>query len=326
MIFPQKLQRGDEVRIIAPAMSYKIIGEDICMLAKERLEQMGLKVSFGKNIEIIDGFVSSPVSARLEDLHDAYRDANVKAIFTVIGGWNSNQLLDYLDYELIKNNPKMLIGYSDITALQNAILAKVGLVSYSGPHYSTLGMKYGADYTLINLEKILFGNNVINYTPSDEWSDDPEWFIDQEKRTFKKNDGLFVVNAGSAKGVLLGGEMTTLQLLFGTPYMPEAKDAILALEIAEVAANSSKPIFDRTLQSIIQQFWFKNVKGILIGRMQDKTGFLTTDIKTIVDQYQELKNMPILANVDFGHTYPIITLPIGGEVDIENGSFSIVGH
>jgi len=326
MIFPQKLQKGDEVRIIAPAMSYKIIGEDVRLLAKERLEKMGLKVSFGKNIELIDGFVSSPVSARIEDLHDAYRDTNVKAIFTVIGGWNSNELLDYIDYELIRNNPKMLIGYSDITALQNAILAKTGIVSYSGPHYSTLGMKYGADYTLVNLEKILFDGDEINYIPSNEWSDDPEWFIDQEKRTFKKNDGVFVVNAGSARGTLLGGEMTTLQLLFGTPYMPEAKDTILALEITEISANSSKYIFERMLQSIIQQIWFKNVKGIIIGRMQDEMNLSVVDIKTITDLHPELKNMPILANIDFGHTYPMATLPIGGEIEIKDNSISIMKH
>jgi muramoyltetrapeptide carboxypeptidase LdcA involved in peptidoglycan recycling len=326
MIFPQKLQKGDEVRIIAPAMSYRIIGEDVRLLAKERIEKMGLKVSFGKNIELIDGFVSSPISARIEDLHEAYRDASVKAIFTVIGGWNSNELLGYIDYELIKNNPKMLIGYSDITALQNAILAKTGVVSYSGPHYSTLGMKYGTDYTITNLEKILFGNDMVNYMPSDEWSDDPEWFIDQEKRIFKKNNGIFIVNAGSAKGVLLGGEMTTLQLLFGTHYMPEANDIILALEIAEIAANSSKPMFERILQSIIQQTWFKNVRGILIGRMQDETGLPVVDIKMVADLHPELKDMPILANIDFGHTYPLITLPIGGEVEIKDGSISIVKH
>lgn len=326
MIFPSKLKQGDEVRIIAPAMSYKIIGEDVRNIAKERLEKIGLKVSFGKNIELIDEFVSSSVSARLDDLHEAYKDTNVKAIFTVIGGFNSNQLLDSIDYELIKNNPKILVGYSDITSLQNAILAETGVVSYYGPHFSTLGMKYGADYTIENLKKILFETDVINFESSKEWSDDPEWFVDQENRTFKKNDGICVINNGVANGVLIGGEMSTLQLLYGTQYMPIANNTILALEICDLSSGSAKQIFDRILQSTIQQPWFKNVKGILIGRVEEKSGIVMSDVKTIVGLHPELKSMPILANLDFGHTYPITTLPIGGEVKIDSNSISIIKY
>ena len=322
MIFPQKLKIGAEVRIIAPAFSYQIIGHDVREIATKRLEQMGLKVSFGKNLGIIDSFVSSPVDARLQDLHDAYADKNVKAIFTVIGGFNSNQLLDSIDYELIKQNPKMLIGYSDIAALQNAILAKTGVVSYYGPHFSSLGMKYGSDYTIDYLKQILFDDAPISVQPSQEWSDDAEWFINQENRHFDKNDGFWIINPGSATGTLIGGEMTTFQLLYGTQYMPTDTDIILALEIE----GGNKQIMDRILQSTIHQPWFKNVRGLLIGRTESKSKISKDDIMAIFNIHPELKSIPVVANVDFGHTYPMTVLPLGGTVSISDGFLTITKH
>jgi muramoyltetrapeptide carboxypeptidase LdcA involved in peptidoglycan recycling len=106
-MIPNKLKPGDEVRVIAPSRSMKIINNETREIATKRLTDLGLKVTFGKNVEICDDFTSAPVSARLEDLHDAFRDKNVKAILTVIGGFNSNQLLSGIDYELIKKNPKI---------------------------------------------------------------------------------------------------------------------------------------------------------------------------------------------------------------------------
>lgn len=99
--------------------------------------------------------MSSSIKSRVEDLHDAYKDKSIKAIFTVIGGFNSNQLLKYLDYDLIKGNPKILCGYSDITALTNAITAKTGIVSYSGLHFSTWAMKKEFEYNLEYFRKCL---------------------------------------------------------------------------------------------------------------------------------------------------------------------------
>ena len=148
-IIPEKLQKGDKVMIIAPARGLKIIGQDVRQIATERLNSLGLEVVFAPNTtdENWDYMGSSSIEKRVADIHTAFKDKTVKAILTVIGGFNSNQLLKYLDYELIKNNPKIFCGYSDITALSNAILAKTGLQTYYGPHYSSLGMKYGCDYT-----------------------------------------------------------------------------------------------------------------------------------------------------------------------------------
>lgn len=140
-IFPIKLKAGDEIRIIAPARSMKIISAESQEIANKRLTDLGFKITFGKHINESDEFASSSIESRIRDLHEAFLDKNVKAILTVIGGFNSNQLLKYIDWNIIKNNPKIFCGYSDITALNNAILKKTGLVSYYGPHYSSFGQE-----------------------------------------------------------------------------------------------------------------------------------------------------------------------------------------
>ena len=113
-----------------------IVSQQARELANNRFAEMGLKLSFGEHIEETDDFMSSSIESRVEDLHKAFSDKNIKAIITVIGGFNCNQILRYLDWDLIKNNSKIFCGYSDITALNNAIFTKTGLVNYSGPHSS----------------------------------------------------------------------------------------------------------------------------------------------------------------------------------------------
>ena len=158
-IFPNKLKIGDEVRVIAPARSLAIISKENREIANKRIEELGLKISFGKHLDEMDDFASSSIESRIEDLHEAFSDKNVKAVFTVIGGFNSNQLLKYIDWDLIKNNPKIICGYSDITALNDSIFAKTGLVTYSAPQYSTFGQKLYFDYTLDYFKKCLFKND-----------------------------------------------------------------------------------------------------------------------------------------------------------------------
>ena len=125
-VIPNKLNVGDEIRVIAPSRSMKTLNEEVIKIAKKRLQQMGFSITFGKNVmnSINDDFGCASISDRIEDLHEAIQDKNVKAILTVIGGYNINQLLDYIDYHFIKENPNILCGFSDITAISNAIYAK----------------------------------------------------------------------------------------------------------------------------------------------------------------------------------------------------------
>ena len=119
--YPQKLKKGDEVRVIVLSTSLAVVSEETKNIANKRLQDLGLKVSFGKHVNEIDDFLSTSIESRIEDLHDAFLDKNVKAVLTVLGGYNANQLLDYVDWDIIKNNPKILCGYSDISIFNNAI-------------------------------------------------------------------------------------------------------------------------------------------------------------------------------------------------------------
>ena len=218
-IIPEPLHQGDEVRVVAPSTGIKIIGADSREIAASRFAEMGLKVSFGANTidENFDMMGTSSIKKRADDINAAFSDPKVKAIFTIIGGFNSNQLLPFLDYNLIKKNPKIFCGFSDITALLNGIYAKTNMVTFLGPHYSSFGMKYGFDYSFAAAKQMLMGEGKLDVEPSAEWSDDP-WFIDQEKREFIKNEGWWQIRAGEACGTLMGGNLGTLTLLLGSPY------------------------------------------------------------------------------------------------------------
>lgn len=311
MMIPNKLKPGDELRIIAPARSLSLIAAEQRKIAKEQLQKLGFRISFSVNSFEKDDFVSSSIESRIEDLHEAFLDPNVKGILTTIGGFNSNQLLRYIDYSIIAENPKRLCGYSDITALSNAIYATTGLVTYSGPHFSTFAMLHDNEYTIEHFRKLMMDNKEILVKPSKHWSDD-EW-LDQENRVFIRNEGPFIINDGEAKGTIIGGNLCTLNLLQGTEYMPSLKNSILFLEDDY---ESSPVTFDRDLQSLIHQPEFQHVKGLVIGRFQQGSR-MTKDLLTkIISSKEELSDIPVVADVDFGHTSPMITFPLGGQASL----------
>ena len=316
-MIPNKLKPGDEVRVIAPSRSMAILGEDCKKLATERLEALGLKVTFGKHVMEADpDYFAASKEARVEDLNDAFRDPNVRAILTVIGGFNSNQILDYIDYEAIKNDPKIFCGFSDITALSNAIHAKTGVVTYSGPHYSSFGMLKGFEYTLEYFKKMFFEENEFEITSSNEWSDDA-WFIDQENRKFIPNDGMFIINEGEAEGDIIGGNLCTLNLLQGTEYMPNIENKVLFLEDDDMAGKIFLMEFDRNLQSLVHMPEFKTVRGIVLGRSQVATEMTKEKWIKLIKNKPELANIPVVAGADFGHSTPIFTFPVGGHARVK---------
>jgi muramoyltetrapeptide carboxypeptidase len=308
-MIPNKLNAGDEIRIVAPALSLSILSKEHITLAEKRLKDMGFKVTYSKNVKEKNAFNSSSIKSRVDDLHEAFRDKNVKLIMTVIGGFNSNQLLKYLDYKLIKANPKIFCGYSDIDALNNALFAKTGLVTYSAIQFSTFGMIKGFEYSLEYFKKCLMQDKPFEIKPSKTWSDDA-WWINQEKRTFIKNTGYWIINKGNAEGTILGGNLCTFNLLQGTEFMPNLKGAILFLEDDE---DTNESLFDRDLQSVLHQQNFKYVKGLVIGRFQKKSKMTKEKLIKIIKTKKELDNIPIIANLDFGHSAPYISYPIGGK-------------
>jgi muramoyltetrapeptide carboxypeptidase LdcA involved in peptidoglycan recycling len=319
-IIPPRLKAGDEIRVIAPANSMQLpfITEELKKTATGRLEAMGLRVSFGKHINEKDEFESTTVENRLADLHDAFSDKNVKAIITVIGGLNSNQLLGGIDYELIRSNPKILCGYSDITALQHAIYAKTGLVTYSGPHYFTFGVKHDINYTEAYFKKCLFEERPFEVKPCvdvSEWSSKKSQYVDY------KNIGPWAIRNGKGTGKIIGANLGTFNLLQGTQFMPKLKNCVLFIE-DDYLANAE--IFARELQSLFQLPGADTIRGIVVGRFQGDSAVSRENISKIMEITVK-GGIPIIANADFGHTHPHITFPIGGKASVaaEDGKVTL---
>ena len=310
MRIPEKLKQGDEIRIIAPSRSASILSEEGVQTAKERLEDLGFVVSFGKHVFDKDLQNSTSIQQRVEDLHEAFTDENVKGILTVIGGFNSNELLPYIDYGLLKKNPKVFCGYSDITAIGTAISTQTGIVTYSGPHFSSFQMKKAQEYQTHFFTQCLMQSDPFELKPSEQWSDDA-WYLDQEDRVFEKTVWK-TYNEGTVSGKLWGGNLCTLNLLQGTKYMPSINNAILFIEDDEMTIPET---FARDLTSLLQNAQF--IKALVIGRFQRTSKMTEEQLLFILDKHPSLKEIPVLYDVDFGHTQPMFTFPLGGEVQVD---------
>jgi muramoyltetrapeptide carboxypeptidase LdcA involved in peptidoglycan recycling len=306
-----KLKRGDRVRIVTPSRSIKLpfITPEIIELAENRLRELGLHPSYGDHIDERNFLDSSAVESRVEDLNEAFANADIRMVQSVIGGFNAGELLPHLDYGLIRRNPKVLVGYSDITALANAIYAKTGLVTYTGPHFFDFGEKQGFDYTMEYFRKCLFSSDPFEVLPSEKWSSD-RWGLAQDKRNFYSNEGYVVVSKGEAEGSIIGGNLVTLASINGSPFFPPLKrDTLLFLEEDR---GEDLRTFNRNLNCLMLRPDFQNVVGIVIGRFEPESGINTQKLLEVLKYHQKLKAIPIIYGVDFGHTTPKITFPVGG--------------
>ena len=309
-IYSKKLNAGDTVCVIAPACSAATMNKPIENKALRVLKNdAGLNIIFSKHAFEKNLLNSSSLKSKLEDLHKAFSDKKVNGILCVRGGYNSNTLLKYIDWDLIKANPKPLCGFSDITVLANAIYAKTGVVSYVGPNFSTFGAKNGTEYFVEYFKKCIMSDEPFQLLPSKTFG--------ERDVPFKKNKGFEVIHEGSAEGILIGGHLSTINLLQGTEYMPSLKNAILFFEVDDFGGEQAFYECERDIQSILHLPDAKFIKGILIGRFQKKSTLDIKKMKFILSSKEELKNIPIIANVDFGHAQPIATIPVGGTVRIE---------
>lgn len=312
MMKPARLQVGDEIRVIAPSRSLAIVKGEQRRLAEERLVELGFRVTYGDTVLVHDDFYSNSIADRVADLHAAFKDPNVKAIFTGIGGYNANQLLRYLDYDLIQANPKIICGYSDSTAILLAIYQKTGLITYVGPYFSTFGIKVGLDYTINYVKKALMEDEPFELKQSETWSDDP-WHFEQDDRTFYPNQGYMTIQEGEAEGTIIAGNLYTMNLLHGTEYMPSLKNSIIFIEDDEEKHPFN---FDRDLQSLLHQPDAASIKGIVIGRFQKESGMTDYALREMITMKQELRGIPIIANANFGHVTPFATIPVGGKASL----------
>ncbi len=328
MIVPPKLKIGDEIRVIAPAQTLSIVSTDVIQNAIRTLSSHGFRVTFSKYAFEIDNLLNNASRFhRIQDINDAFADENVKCILTAIGGYSSIDVIDKIDYELIKKHPKIFCGFSDVTIIENAITSQTGLITYYGPHFSSFGMLKGLNYTEVNFINMLTGCVRVHKIHPSKYCSDDAWFIDQINRKFVMNNGFVTINKGEAYGTIIGGNTASLCTLAATKYAPDFSNKIIFLEDVCEDQNAFYRMLDMRLETIILNPTFKNVKGIVIGRLPLALQNPIENIIKIVNSKKALNNIPILYGVDFGHTTPIITIPIGGlchmTCDIHSASLTI---
>ena len=324
-IKPKHLEPGDVIGIVSPSSH---IANFPRRLARgiSAIEKLGLRVKLGKNAKKISGYNAGTAEQRASDIHDFIADREVSAIICSTGGLNANAVLDLLDYGLIRKNPKIFCGFSDITALNNAITKLSGLVTFSGPtvlpSFGTFG---GPDeFTLDCFKKAVFGNSAIGLLKCpDEYSDESLYWDKEDNRRphYDKASGHRLVHdAGSVTGVLWGGNFNTFCCLGGTKYFPKLEGAILFLEdVGEKVA-----LVERRLVYLEQLGVFRKIKGLIYGRPANvviNPGDL--DLYEVLRSFGAKYNISIVAGFDIGHTVPLITIPLGVKARINTALVSV---
>ncbi|HFH9843704.1 TPA: S66 peptidase family protein [Streptococcus suis] len=304
------------MRVVSPSSSIESIGGfEANVAAKKKLEALGFRLSFSEHYFENDIFDSAPIASRVADLEAAFANETVDAVLTTIGGFNCNELLPYLDFDLIAQNPKIFCGYSDTTALLNAIYAKTGMQTYMGPAYSSFKMEQGQQYQTTSWLNAVT-QDTYHLTPSLEWSSDA-WYLPNAPRTFYPTEWK-VYNPGQASGIAIGGNISTLNLLTGTEFAPRPDKYVLFLEEAE---DDDYLIIARHLTALLQTY--PNPQAVVFGRFPKETKLTEEILLTILDNHPILKKVPVLYDLDFAHTQPLFTITIGGQVEIDTKTFSI---
>ena len=303
---PKALKKGDTIGLIAPAsapVSFERVEEGAAYL-----EGLGYRVRLGKNIRSVRGYLAGADSERADDFNAMFADKDVKAIIAARGGYGSPRILPLIDYSLVRRNPKIFVGYSDLTALQLALFRKCGLVSFSGP-MAAVEMSRGIDpYTEEHFWRMITSAKKLGEIKN------------PDDRPFEQ------VRIGKASGCLLGGNLSLIASLLGTPYLPSFGNSILFLE--EVEEEPYR--FDRLLNHLALGGVFRDVKGILIGELTDvkpadsAKPHLTVN-QILSDHFSELRK-PILGGLAYGHVARKMTIPLGirASVDATHQSISLL--
>jgi muramoyltetrapeptide carboxypeptidase len=314
VIRPKRLQRGDMIGVVSPSAGIAALCPRRLQRGISELERLGFKVVVGKNACKRNEYMAGTIEERLEDLHDMFSNPEIKAIITTIGGTCSHQLLEELDYELIKNNPKILMGYSDITALHAAIYHQTGLVTFLGPAVQPQFGEYGGllAYTKTYFEAVLVEAKAVEINSADCWVfEHLKWDIeDNRPRRSLPNSGMKVLKSGYAAGRIIAGNMGTLLLLAGTPYFPNMDGVILCIEDDEEETPAS---IDRYLTQLRQIGVFRQIRGLVVGRFHPSVGFQHQPelLQDMLLRSTRGYDFPIVYDADFGHTDPMAILPNG---------------
>lgn len=326
--WPKSLKKGDTIGIISPSWCGAGLFPHRFRNGINQLLKLGFNSKVARNALSITNYTAGSPIDRATDVNNMFKDKKIKAILCTIGGNHSNQLLQYLNWKVIKNNPKIFVGFSDITVLQIAMYSKTRLVTFYGPQLLNQFAEYPNmhNYTRDYFLKATSTKNSIGHiTPSDTWTDEVlDWAkkLDLKRpRKMKTNEGWIWLKKGTAKGKLLGGCISSLMHLRGTEYWPSFKNTIFFWEIPEgetILKGESVATIDSYLTDLQLSSVFNQIQGMIIGRPYRYSKKEITLLKEIILKRTYNYNFPILFNVNFGHTDPIITIPIGVEAKIDS--------
>lgn len=291
-IFPERLKEGDVIGLVTPGSP---ISKEQLDKAIEKLEKLGFKTYYKETVLSEYGYFAGPDQERADELMHMFTNKEVDGILCVRGGYGSIRILDLLDYEQIKENPKVFIGYSDITALITSIYEKTGLVAFHGP----LGVSTFNEFTLESFESVLM-NPKKRYKyqyQRDENTDDNTEF------------DLYTINNGKAEGELIGGNISVLDSMIGSKFEPDFENKVVYLE--EIEEKTYR--VDKMLFHLLYATNLKKAAGIVLGVFGDcniNDEPRLTLKEALADLLKPL-DMPIFYGYSFGHIGYIITIPTG---------------
>lgn len=290
MIFPEPLKTGDKVGIVSPSSP---VNREVVRRGIKFLEELGLKVKIGKNVFNKNLYLAGKDSERAEDLMDMFRDEEVRGIIATRGGYGCLRILEYIDFEVVKKNPKIFLGYSDISILLNNFVKKSGLVTFHGPMLKQIAKQ--DKLTVKVLKQILFGETkVLTY----------------------KTPELKVVKRGEAKAKLIGGCLSVILSTLGTDYEPLWDDSILFFE------DVDEPLYriDRMLTQLKLSGRLKRIKGLIAGKIK---GIKRDDMVSLLNEILDDLAIPAVVNFPAGHQLPNLNLPVGAIVYLDTEAPSV---
>lgn len=311
LLKPKALKKGDTIGLITPASA---VSRQAFEKAVQNLEDMGFVVKYTENMSVRKGFLAGTDQQRLDDLHQMFSDPNIDGIVCARGGYGSGRLLPNINYDLIKANPKVLVGYSDITALLYGIHQKTGLVCFHGP----VGASEYSEFTDKSFEQVLMKAKAPKFERPKEWEEnkDPAFQF-------------LPIIEGNAEGALVGGNLSLMCSLMGTPYDIGFKDKIVFIE--EIGESPYR--VDRMLTQLLNSGKLIQAKGIAMGvfrgcetKPDDPDFALSTSLENVLKDRFGNMNIPVLYGLPIGHIDDNATLPFGvlAELDVANGSLRLL--
>ena len=290
-MIPNALKKGDTIGVIAPSDSIDMDDNEYIQKSSKLFEYLGFKIKLSEFVSSHSlGYSASPLE-KAQDVNSMFADPDVKAIFIVKGGENSNTTYDYLDYELIKNNPKILCGFSDSTSITNVITSKTGLVTFSGATFKSL-TSWETDYAFKEVVKRFIDKSLDFGTPDDKFE---------------------ALQHGVASGKLIGGNLSLISQMVCGKYALDFTDKILFIE--ELGFESSPTRISSYLYYMKQNGVFNKIKGLWIGNYEHPSGY--TLEKIVFDVLGNSSAFPIIKSNNFGHVDKKTVIPIGTMAQID---------